>query len=51
MVRSKVKSVNDWLLVAISFAAVAFFKINALVVLVLAGIWAFGRGYYQKEHQ
>jgi len=51
MVRSKVKSVNDWLLVAISFAAVAFFKVNALVVLVLAGIWAFGRGYYQKEHQ
>jgi chromate transporter len=51
MTRSKVKNINDLLVAAISFAAVAFFKINALVVLVLAGIWALGRGYYRKEHQ
>ncbi|WP_243373241.1 chromate transporter [Geotalea sp. SG265] len=51
MTRSKVKGINDWLMVAISFAAVAFFNVNALVVLVLAGIWALGREYYRKEHQ
>ncbi len=51
MMRSKVKGFNDWGMVAISFAAVAFFKVNALIVLVLAGIWAVGRGYYMREHR
>lgn len=51
MTRSKVKGINDWIMLIATFAAVAFFKVNALMVLVLAGIWSVGRGYYQREHQ
>lgn len=51
MTRSKVKEPNDWLLAVLSFAAAAFFNMNALAILVLAGLWSLWRGYYQREHR
>ena len=50
MARSKVKRPNDWLVALLSFVAAAFFNVNTLLILVLAGLWSFGRGYYRREH-
>lgn len=50
MARTKVRDLNAWVMAAVTFAAVAFFKVSALPVLLLAGVWSVGRAWYLREN-
>ncbi len=50
MSKSSVKGANGWVLALLSFAASAFCGLNALTILLLAGVWAVARSFYLREH-
>jgi chromate transporter len=50
MTRAKVRGVNGWGMALLAFAGAAFFKVSALAILVLAGVWSLARGYYRREN-
>ena len=50
MTKAKVKGAGGWSMALIAFAAAAFFKISALTILVLAGLWSLIKAYYLREH-
>ena len=50
MARGKVRGLNAWAMALVTFAAVAFFKVSALPVLVLAGVWSVARAWYLREN-
>jgi len=50
MGRSRVKSLTSWAVALLAFSAAAFLKMNAIGILVLAGVWGVGRTYLKREH-
>jgi chromate transporter len=50
MGRSKVRSLNAWLVAIAAFLAAALFKVSGLTILVAAGLWSLARSWYGREH-
>jgi chromate transporter len=50
MARKKVTGLNGGFIAAAAFAGAAFFHVSALTILVLAGCWAVGKGWFTREH-
>lgn len=47
----KVRGAERWAMALLAFGGAAFFKVNALAILVLAALWSLGRGLYAREHR
>ncbi len=51
MARSKVKDRGSWAMALAAFAAMAFFKVGALTILVAATAWSLARAWYIQENR
>ena len=50
MGKAKIKSRTAWLMAPLAFAASAFFNVSALLILVVAALWALARAWYKREN-